>query len=524
MLSLSSIYISLYVIYVLNIIACFDINGRDKDDQLRLDKSISSISSPSQTRQARDNHTQIESYDNDIVNESSHELKYDGDRSFLSGALDKGSANLSSTNDDLRRRQLLQGKPSSSRQFYHLHDLYHNRSKQSLRYIQWNTYEVVNGFRNQDLLIIITTTAVNNGQYLRERIIPSSRTWMRLLVNVIVIIEDTVDSRFYLRHCNLIEHQYFTSFKCPHEPLYVLTRNCTDAYYESDGICCKVDEAMQYLVSVRAELFSSLRYVMLADDDTYFRVDQLLNWLSYVDKRVDSNLPIVGNGIPSIKPKDKEELRGVFHIEGCKEILTNGWYQPVLMNRKAISIISNATFDYGIRETCRIFDCSQDLGLGIFFWMHSFYHLYIPGVYTNPNKKGYAALKPDLMIIHAVKYLPEDGCDGRSWSHAMRYNQHMMTGCGRIDNQSPAHDIHRSISMYDVWNWFAINGSAIPIGVNDEDMEIYEWIDANGTTVPLLQQLEGYDTTAHSKKYDLHKKWHPFTLKHCAIRGKIKNG
>jgi hypothetical protein len=437
--------------------------------------------------------------------------------------LDKSS--LGSDHDVTYRIHHGPGSSKPARKYHHVHDYYRNLSS-SFRTLSWMNYYEVDGLINQDIVMIITSTATSDGKYLRQRVIQSARTWVRLLKNVFVVMEDSVESRFYFRNCQMIDYSSFTTFKCPHEPYYILTRNCTNEYYAANGICCKVDESIQYLMTVKSKLVSHMKYLIFADDDTYWRVDQLMSWLSFIDKRIDPNVPIVGNGVQSMLGKQRllPRNKGVFHIDGCKEIFTNGWYQPVLLNRRAFDMIAASTASYSIRSVCREFDISQDLGFGIFFWLFQFYHVYIPGIYTNPNQKGYAALKADLMAIHAVRGIHEDFCNGEHWPSHLRYNQHMMTGCGKPDTATPQHDIHLSLSMYDAWNWFAANGSNVLIGSNDEDKEIFEWIiEANGSVKPVLVHLSGYNTTRHSQQHNITDKWVPFTRQDCAIPGVIMN-
>ena len=52
---------------------------------------------------------------------------------------------------------------------------------------------------NDEIVMIVRSTYKKHGMYMRDRIIPSSRTWMRGLINVFVILEDTFEVRSYLR-------------------------------------------------------------------------------------------------------------------------------------------------------------------------------------------------------------------------------------------------------------------------------------------------------------------------------------
>ena len=47
------------------------------------------------------------------------------------------------------------------------------------------------------------------------------------------------------------------------------------------GICCKNDDVINFLVE-HPNLFSHSQFVIVADDDVYFRGDQMLRWLAAV--------------------------------------------------------------------------------------------------------------------------------------------------------------------------------------------------------------------------------------------------
>ncbi len=103
----------------------------------------------------------------------------------------------------------------------------------------------------------------------RSRIIPSSRTWMRRLTHVYVTLEDTFPARVLFRHCRVFEAPRHTSFRCPGEaPTYVLTRGCTAEYYAASSACCKVDEAIDYLVHGEPGVYAGAAFVLHGDDDT----------------------------------------------------------------------------------------------------------------------------------------------------------------------------------------------------------------------------------------------------------------
>lgn len=408
----------------------------------------------------------------------------------------------------------------------YLHDFkhkYHVNHHEHMNHT-WESLAEVNGLKNQDVVFVLTSTAKSNAGFLRERIMPSSRTWMRLIANAYVIIEDTIDVRFLMRNCQMTDYPSFTSFNCHHhEPQYILSRNCTDAYYAAVGICCKVDEAIHF-VAEAAELFSHLKYLILADDDTYFRVDEIFRWLSYIDKSNIDHLPIIGGVDTGLNPDDNNDVpHGIWHVENCTEVHIHGSYQPVLFNKKAIERISVGVKSHAITDTCKAFDLAQDVALGIFGWLYQLYHIRIPGI---AHKEMLSELKPDDIMVHHIRpNFKIDDCHGASWSDELKHNQDVVVGCGTLKISNPKHDKTLALDMYDVWQYFRENGTQIEL-IDDTDLKhiqngYFKRID-NDTIEPAVMLLGGYKSTKHSINNDIVTKWVPFTLLDCNDRGKIK--
>jgi hypothetical protein len=71
-----------------------------------------------------------------------------------------------------------------------LEDTIHSNHDHNEQLEKWKAELVeVNGLRNTDVAVLITSSTNNAQKYLWERIIPSARTWMRLFVNVFVVVE-----------------------------------------------------------------------------------------------------------------------------------------------------------------------------------------------------------------------------------------------------------------------------------------------------------------------------------------------
>lgn len=233
------------------------------------------------------------------------------------------------------------------------------------------------GLANHEVVMLVTST----NQYVRSRIIPSSRTWMKFFMHVFVLIEDTVDTRMQLRNCKHVDHDGFlTSFKCRREPVYLLSRSCLSDYANARGICCKVDVGFQFVRNYIHDIYAIMKYLIVCDDDIYWRGDRLLNWLSMLDSANVDNIAIVckfhyeyffemlmryfrlGNGLRTNEPP------GVYNTDRCQEIVTHGWYQPMLMNKIAFNKFAKVAWSFGLTETCDSFSVSQDVALGIVAW------------------------------------------------------------------------------------------------------------------------------------------------------------
>ena len=241
-----------------------------------------------------------------------------------------------------------------------------------------------------------------------------------------------------MRSCEALETAHFTSFSCLNEPVYLLSRNCTNSYYGAAGPCCKVDDMIHYLVNDRPELFRSIQFVLHSDDDEYWRGDQVLRWLAALFHSGINHLPIVANN-DGFRKSERQNGRGVWSWQNCSEILTGGWYQPMMLNRAALKVLARYSKHYGLRQTCKAFDVTHDVGMGPFVWLLGMNHLAIPGL-TLTNFGRHVPLSDawsKRLAVHGVKhYKDEDFCDDElKWPHAERFNQSLVIGCGTMEKR-----------------------------------------------------------------------------------------
>eukprot|EP01034_Spumella_vulgaris_P025000 gene25000-31403_t len=214
-----------------------------------------------------------------------------------------------------------------------------------------------------------------------------------------------------------------------------------------------------YLIWERPELFAHTKFALHADDDTFFRVDQVLRWLAALDNSGINTFPLIANG------NFDDEKENVWHIKGCTEIHTNGWYQPMVLNHAALDRLKFGAKEYGLMQTCTNFDVTHDVGMGPYAWMFGFYHIHIPHI-TVQNSGGKGALPRDHLIIHALKHgKSEDDCNQASqWPEKDRYNQKMVIADG-----SPGDEI--VADMYDAWDWQKTHGTQSQIELDSHQYE-----------------------------------------------------
>lgn len=366
-----------------------------------------------------------------------------------------------------------------------------------------------------------------------------------------------------MRTCEITEHDLYTTFKCHNEPLYLLSRVCTSDYYGARGPCCKVDDAVNYLVNIRQDLFKNVKFMLHCDDDMYWRPDQVFRWLAAVENSGINKYPLISN----LDPGDANN-KGVWMIDGCTEVRTTGWYQPAMLNHALLQRMGASTAAYGIRDTCQAFDVTHDVGLGIFAWMHGAYHIQMPQTYSNGDHQGIGVFKPTDMAMHCVKHHERERCDGKAdngWPAADRYSQNIVIGCGDIGHPVHGHDQRKRADMYDAWEYYKVHGvdivlnhagtnefieSCVVTGPDDvmkhvlqEGITVPQAPDGTYSTagqvkliddsvytlssgekivskvIPRMLPLRGYSTTKHSIENDITKAWKPFTLNDCSTPG-----
>lgn len=270
------------------------------------------------------------------------------------------------------------------------------------------------------------------------------------------------------------------------------------------GLCCKVDELVRYLTHEAPNVYSTLKYAIVGDDDYFFRVDRVLLWLSYVERANISSIPLISNGFAAYKHDPPP-------YPDCPEIVTYGWYGALMFNKAALD--RYARTPYALFKTCTAWSGNQDTTLGVFGWMLQLNHVHFPGVEqvsdgVQGRHEHYLGSKT---TVHHVYHNNREGahpCDAERWTKDMRYNQEAAIGCGSLALPAPGSD--KGMNMYQMWEMYA--------NTQREELELppNHWRLAPGLDpVPIIKPLVGYNLTKHSRKYDILSEWHDYGPKDC---------
>ena len=100
------------------------------------------------------------------------------------------------------------------------------------------------------------------------------------------------------------------------------------------------------------------RYCIITTKSLKLHYNQTLRWLATVDDSGLKDFPIIANSYKTNTPL----LSGIWDVENCEEIHTGGWYQPVMLNHKALERMREASRSYGLTSVCKAYDVSQDVG------------------------------------------------------------------------------------------------------------------------------------------------------------------
>lgn len=188
----------------------------------------------------------------------------------------------------------------------------------------WKNLRMSGGVLNlETAVLVVSRWSYGEDRYTR-RILPAADTWMRLLANVFVMVEDLFHARHAFRSCPSSQLGRFTTFSCANEPTVVLSDACSHYPLNSqEEYSCKVDELLLY-VSLRKDLFQDLRFVVITSDEYYFRVDVLFRWLGFVDRSEANHLPLIAFNANS---KEAGTLRcSAKGIEHCSYLNTYSMY------------------------------------------------------------------------------------------------------------------------------------------------------------------------------------------------------
>jgi len=235
---------------------------------------------------------------------------------------------------------------------------------------------------------------------------------------------------------------------------------------------------------------------------------------------------------------------GVPHWYGCKEVVTGGIYNPVMLNRPAVDLFSQGMGmgNRSLSETCASFGVSYSIGLGVLAWIYQLHVLTMPEVHELTGSLQKNSLRAKQF---AVRGLTNIHCNRLS-EETTRTIQDVAVGCGslqyphgpvgRESRESRERDINKEEkereererekekpNIYDVDLYFTTHGEDIDL-IHIETGYIAKIIHGKTHILPLVVQLTGYKSSIHSKQYDVTKQWTPFNASHCSPPGRRKRG
>jgi hypothetical protein len=271
-----------------------------------------------------------------------------------------------------------------------------------------------------------------------------------------------------MRHCETTDYEQYTTFSCHHEPLYLLVRSCSRPP-APECICSKVDASVNFLVHARGELFASTHHVLITDDQTYWRPDQLLRWLAAVQRSGVDKYPIIATADPESAPQPQRPNSyrdWLFGGTSAGRVTANSLgasgYQHAVLNHALVVRMANATAAFTVRDTCRNLGTSYDTALHVLALRHQAYHLTIPGINLNSQHRGVAILTPTDLAVQHVTHAHKERCDSapdNGWRPQDLIKQNIVIGCGDIGQPSPRHNKLDGATMYDAWDFYQVHGT-----------------------------------------------------------------
>jgi len=218
--------------------------------------------------------------------------------------------------------------------------------------------------------MLISGAAENNGSNLRERVLPSARTWLKSAPpdSVFAVFARTNETIAALSSAGCKQTDTDSVFLCETDGATVtaILTSCLDQGHDgehyAEGPCCKWDASLQYL---RAKnLLAAADWVYVADDDMYVDVASLSTVLSDFQPEkpymvnADGSTPDVFNGQIGMRAWNKP-------IKRCNAEVPQGFFYS-MMSRGLVSRM----LDDRIAPICKHTGGAYDTTVGLAAWKH----------------------------------------------------------------------------------------------------------------------------------------------------------
>lgn len=143
-------------------------------------------------------------------------------------------------------------------------------------------------------------------------------------------------------------------------PLWVA---CTEAQF-GESACCKQEKGLLALPK-------SYDWIVFADDDMYFKIFAIRQYLQRLKAKPDDVFIITAGGV-SAKQLGQFGYLGRRASYKCSELpdYRYPWGQPVVYSKASLQLIRSGLQAGGLVKQCKEFNVTHDAGNSIFHWMY----------------------------------------------------------------------------------------------------------------------------------------------------------
>jgi hypothetical protein len=203
-------------------------------------------------------------------------------------------------------------------------------------------------------LAIVMFTHLNTTERFDNLLFPSLETWWKNQTDPLYIV---LTHQWKKEYANMCLERNCSQFY----PIWV---DCPEGKF-GESPCCKQEKGLLGLPK-------NYEWTIFADDDMYFKIDDLMRYLTEF-LNVDPAVPyIVTSGGVTAKFLGEWGYKGISGAYKCssKDEFRYPWGQPVIYSRAALELVTPGFRAGGLVKQCNEFLVTHDAGNSIFHWMY----------------------------------------------------------------------------------------------------------------------------------------------------------